>query len=87
MPQMRRSSPEAPFAPSRGGALPELSHEAAISPIAAEEVYYLMSRGVPKNEAVSMITRGFLDLEIPGLPSALRARIDAAIEQTSRESM
>jgi hypothetical protein len=65
----------------------ELSHEAAISPIAAEEVYYLMSRGVPKNEAVSMITRGFLDLEIPGLPSALRARIDASIEQTSRESM
>jgi Fe-S cluster assembly scaffold protein SufB len=65
----------------------ELSHEAAISPIAAEEVYYLMSRGVPQDEAVSMITRGFLDLEIPGLPEALRKRIDEAIEETSRESM
>lgn len=46
-----------------------------------------MSRGVPKDEAVSMITRGFLNLEIPGLPTALRKRIDEAIAQTSRESM
>ena len=72
---------------SEGSPGAELSHEAAISPIAAEEVYYLMSRGVPKDEAVSMITRGFLDLEIPGLPPALRRRIDEAIEETSRESM
>lgn len=72
---------------SEGAPGAELSHEAAISPIAAEEVYYLMSRGVPKDEAVSMITRGFLDLEIPGLPPALRTRIDDAIAETSRESM
>jgi len=72
---------------SEGAPGAELSHEAAISPIAAEEVYYLMSRGMAKDEAVSMITRGFLDLEIPGLPAALRKQIDAAIEETSREAM
>ena len=72
---------------SEGAPGAELSHEAAISPIAAEEVYYLMSRGVPKDEAVSMITRGFLDLEIPGLPPALKRAIDAAIEESSREAM
>jgi Fe-S cluster assembly scaffold protein SufB len=72
---------------SEGAPGAELSHEAAISPIAAEEVYYLMSRGVPKDEAISTITRGFLDLEIPGLPAALRKRIDDAIAETSRESM
>ncbi|MDO9555973.1 MAG: SufD family Fe-S cluster assembly protein [Coriobacteriia bacterium] len=65
----------------------ELSHEAAISPIAAEEIYYLMSRGVPKDEAISMITRGFLDLDIPGLPPALRRQIDKALEETAKESM
>ncbi len=65
----------------------ELSHEAAISPIAAEEIYYLMSRGVPKDEAVSMITRGFLDLEIPGLPPALRRQIDKALEETAKEAL
>lgn len=72
---------------SEGAPGAELSHEAAISPIAAEEVEYLMTRGVPKDEAVSVITRGFLDLEIPGLPAALRKRIDEAIAETSRESM
>jgi uncharacterized protein len=72
---------------SEGSPGAEMSHEAAISPIAAEEVYYLMSRGVPKDEAVSMITRGFLDLEIPGLPPILRKKIDEAIAETSRESM
>ncbi|MBE0475859.1 MAG: SufD family Fe-S cluster assembly protein [Coriobacteriia bacterium] len=72
---------------SEGAPGAELSHEAAISPIAEEEVYYLMSRGVPKDEAVSMITRGFLDLEIPGLPPALRRQIDRALEEASRESM
>lgn len=72
---------------SEGAPRAELSHEAAISPIAAEEVYYLQTRGVPKDEAVSMITRGFLDLEIPGLPAALKRQIDKAIEETSREAM
>jgi Fe-S cluster assembly scaffold protein SufB len=72
---------------SEGAPGAELSHEAAISPIAAEEIYYLMSRGVPKDEAVSMITRGFLDLEIPGLPPALKRQIDKALEETARESM
>ena len=72
---------------SEGAPGAELSHEAAISPIAAEEVYYLMTRGVSKDDAVSMITRGFLDLEIPGLPPALRRQIDKAIEETSKEAM
>lgn len=72
---------------SEGAPNAELSHEAAISPIAAEEVYYLMTRGVPKDEAVSMITRGFLDLEIPGLPPTLKAKIDEAIAETSKEAM
>lgn len=72
---------------SEGAPGAELSHEAAISPIAAEEIYYLMCRGVPKDEAVSMITRGFLDLEIPGLPPALKRQIDKALEETAKESM
>lgn len=72
---------------SEGAPKAKLSHEAAISPIAEEEVFYLMSRGVPREEAVSMITRGFLDLEIPGLPPSLRRQIDAAIAATAEEGM
>lgn len=72
---------------SEGAPNAELSHEAAISPIAAEEVYYLQSRGVTEDDAVSMITRGFLDIEIPGLPAPLKRQIDAAIDLTNEESM
>lgn len=57
------------------------------SPIAAEEIYYLMTRGMPKDEAVSMITRGFVNIDIPGLPDALRRQIDRAIEETAKEAM
>jgi hypothetical protein len=72
---------------SEGAPGAELSHEAAISPIAAEEIHYLMTRGLPRDEAVSMITRGFVNIEIPGLPAALRKQIDAAIEETAKEAM
>ncbi|HHJ98797.1 MAG TPA: SufD family Fe-S cluster assembly protein [Actinobacteria bacterium] len=72
---------------SEGAPGAELSHEAAISPIAAEEIYYLMTRGLPKDEAVSMITRGFVNIDIPDLPDVLRKQIDKAIEETSKEAM
>ncbi len=72
---------------SEGAPGAELSHEAAISPIAAEEIYYLQTRGMTKDEAVSMITRGFVNIDIPGLPDVLRRQIDKAIEDTSKEAM
>lgn len=72
---------------SEGAPGAELSHEAAISPIAAEEIYYLMTRGVPKDEAVSMITRGFVNIDIPGLPPVLRRQIDKALEETAKDAM
>lgn len=72
---------------SEGAPGAELSHEAAISPIAAEEIYYLMARGLPKDQAISMITRGFMDIDIPGLPAPLRRQIDQAIEETAKEAM
>jgi hypothetical protein len=51
----------------------ELSHEAAVGKIAEEEVLYLMSRGLTEDEAASMIVRGFLSLDITGLPPELAA--------------
>lgn len=49
----------------------ELSHEAAVGKIAEEEVLYLMSRGLTEDEAASMIVRGFLSMDITGLPQEL----------------
>ena len=49
----------------------ELSHEAAVGKIAEEEIQYLMARGLTEEEAASMIVRGFLDIDIKGLPDEL----------------
>lgn len=51
----------------------ELSHEAAVGKIAEEEILYLMSRGLTADEATALIVRGFLNVEIEGLPPVLEA--------------
>ncbi|MBC8521081.1 MAG: SufD family Fe-S cluster assembly protein [Methanomicrobia archaeon] len=49
----------------------DLSHEAAVGKIAEEEIQYLMARGLSEDEATSVIIRGFLNVDIMGLPDAL----------------
>ena len=65
----------------------EMSHEAAVGKIAQEEISYLMSRGLSEEEATSTIVRGFLNVDIPGLPPQLRAEIDKAIEESDKDVM
>lgn len=65
----------------------EMSHEAAVGKIAQEEINYLMSRGLNQDEATSTIVRGFLSVDIPGLPSQLKAEIDKAVEESNKEVM
>jgi hypothetical protein len=63
----------------------ELSHEAAIGKIAEEEIFYLMSRGLSRDEATSAIVRGFLELDIRGLPEVLKKAVDAALKSIESE--
>jgi hypothetical protein len=65
----------------------EMSHEAAVGKIAQEEIMYLMSRGLSEDEATSTIVRGFLSVDIPGLPPQLKAEIDRAIEASDKDVM
>lgn len=62
----------------------ELSHEAAVGKIAEEEVLYLMSRGLTEEEAASMIVRGFLSMDIKGLPPELAAETKRMIDMSTR---
>ena len=64
-----------------------MSHEAAVGKIAQEEILYLMSRGLSEDEATATIVRGFLSVDIPGLPAGLKAEIDRAVDQTEKEMM
>lgn len=53
----------------------DMSHEAAVGKISQVELEYLMARGLSTDEATSVIVRGFLDVEIKGLPPALKEEI------------
>jgi len=65
----------------------EMSHEAAVGKIAQEEIAYLMSRGLSEDEATATIVRGFLSVDIPGLPPQLKAEIDRVIETSDKNVM
>jgi len=65
----------------------EMSHEAAVGKIAQEEILYLMSRGLSEDAATATIVRGFLTVDIPGLPAGLKAEIDRAVDQTEKDMM
>jgi Fe-S cluster assembly scaffold protein SufB len=65
----------------------DLSHEAAVGKIAEEEVEYLMSRGLTRTEATATIVRGFIRVDIEGLPPMLGAELRRAIEASEQELM
>jgi Fe-S cluster assembly scaffold protein SufB len=58
----------------------DLSHEAAVGKIAQEQIEYLMARGLSQEEAAATIVRGFLHVEIQGLPPELKEEMDRAVE-------
>ena len=63
----------------------DLSHEAAVGKIAEEEVEYLMSRGLSRDAATAMIVRGFLRVDIEGLPPELAEELKRAVEVSEKE--
>ncbi len=65
----------------------DLSHEAAVGKIAREEVEYLMARGLTEDEAVATIVRGFMRVDIEGIPDVLKKQIDRAIKLSETSLM
>lgn len=57
----------------------EMTHEAAVGKIARDEIEYLMSRGLSAEEATAAIVRGFLDIEMKGVPESINEEIRRAL--------
>lgn len=72
--------------PELEGYLPgiDLSHEAAVGKIAQEEINYLMARGLPESEAIAAIVRGFLTVDISGLPGELQTEVNRVVEESEK---
>ncbi len=65
----------------------DMSHEAAVGKIAQDEIEYLMARGLTEDEATSTIVRGFLNVDIEGLPRQLKDEIDKLINSSDAGGM
>jgi len=50
-----------------------------VGKIAQEEIEYLMARGLDEDEAAATIVRGFLNVDIMGLPAPLKKAMDEQI--------
>ena len=60
----------------------EMSHEAAVGKISEDEINYLTSRGISEEDAESMIVRGFLNMDITGLPDELAQQTQNMIDMS-----
>lgn len=61
----------------------EITHEAAVGKISEKEITYLMTRKIPREQAISLIIRGFMDVSILGLPDALNEEIKAIVHSAA----
>jgi Fe-S cluster assembly protein SufB len=58
----------------------EAAHEATIGKIGDEEIFYLMSRGLNKNEAIQMIVAGYIEPVTKALPLEYAVELNKLIE-------
>ena len=57
-----------------------MEHEARVSKISEEQLFYLMSRGMSEQEASMMIVNGFLDPLVKQLPMEYAVELNRLIE-------
>jgi Fe-S cluster assembly scaffold protein SufB len=64
----------------------EITHEAAVGKISEKEITYLMTRRLSREQAVSLIIRGFMDVGIMGLPTPLSDQINRIVDMVGQAS-
>jgi Fe-S cluster assembly protein SufB len=57
-----------------------IGHEATVSKVADDQVFYLMSRGLSEEEAMAMIVRGFIEPIAKELPMEYAVELNRLIE-------
>ena len=58
----------------------DVGHEASVSKIGEEQLFYLMSRGIPEDEAAKLIVNGFIEPIVKELPMEYAVEMNRLIE-------
>jgi len=64
-----------------------MGHEATVSRVSQEQLFYLMSRGMPETEAMAMIVRGFVEPIARELPMEYALELNRLIEMQMEGSV
>ena len=64
----------------------EIGHEASVSKVGDEQLFYLMSRGLSEEEATSMVVAGFIEPIVRELPMEYAVEMNRLIELNMAES-
>jgi Fe-S cluster assembly protein SufB len=65
----------------------QLGHEATVSRVSEEQLFYLQSRGMPEDEAMAMIVRGFIEPIARELPMEYALELNKLIEMSMEGSV
>ncbi len=57
-----------------------ISHEATVSKVSEEQLFYLQSRGIPENQAMMMIVNGFIEPIVKELPMEYAVEMNRLIQ-------
>jgi Fe-S cluster assembly protein SufB len=58
----------------------QIGHEATVSKVGEDQLFYLMSRGLSEEEATSMIVAGFIEPIVKELPMEYAVEMNRLIE-------
>ena len=58
----------------------DIGHEATVSKVGEEKLFYLMSRGISEEEATKMIVNGFVEPIIKELPMEYAVELNRLVE-------
>ena len=58
----------------------KIGHEASVSKIGEEQLFYLMSRGISKEDAITMVVSGFIEPLVKELPMEYAVEMNRLIQ-------
>ena len=58
----------------------QMAHEATVSKVSEDQLFYLMSRGLSEDEAMAMVVRGFVEPIARELPMEYALELNRLIE-------
>jgi Fe-S cluster assembly protein SufD len=64
----------------------QCTHGATVGPIDREHLFYLMSRAIPRDEAIRMVIEGHFESALKRLPEALQERMRILVRERLRET-